>query len=146
MLIGRPLHNVGAALREESSQTNVILQYKLPAGIFSAVCSVINSHSMYFYLAGNYMMGNCHALDHISSTVFCATKQPAIQLPSAGGRDCFILNVHFPLQVHYTSILKLKFKHTYYYIHIIDYPLPSTYLKVPYMIIMHRCISQCWEM
>ncbi len=28
-------------LREESSQTNVILQYKLLATIFSAVCSVI---------------------------------------------------------------------------------------------------------
>ncbi len=29
------------ALREESSQTNVILQYKLLASILSAVCSVI---------------------------------------------------------------------------------------------------------
>ncbi len=29
------------ALREESSQTNVILQYKLLAAILSAVCSVI---------------------------------------------------------------------------------------------------------
>ncbi len=29
------------ALREESSQTNVILQYKLLAEILSAVCSVI---------------------------------------------------------------------------------------------------------
>ncbi len=28
-------------LREESSQTNVILQYKLLAAILSAVCSVI---------------------------------------------------------------------------------------------------------
>ncbi len=28
-------------LREESSQTNVILQYKLLASILSAVCSVI---------------------------------------------------------------------------------------------------------
>ncbi len=30
-----------SALREESSQTNVILQYKLLAYILSAVCSVI---------------------------------------------------------------------------------------------------------
>ncbi len=30
-----------ATLREESSQTNVILQYKLLAAILSAVCSVI---------------------------------------------------------------------------------------------------------
>ncbi len=30
-----------ATLREESSQTNVILQYKLPAPILSAMCSVI---------------------------------------------------------------------------------------------------------
>ncbi len=30
-----------ASLREESSQTNVILQYKLLASIVSAVCSVI---------------------------------------------------------------------------------------------------------
>ncbi len=30
-----------SALREESSQTNVILQYNLLAAIFSAVCSVI---------------------------------------------------------------------------------------------------------
>ncbi len=29
------------ALREESSQTNVILQYKLLAAILSAVCSVM---------------------------------------------------------------------------------------------------------
>ncbi len=29
------------ALREESNQTNVILQYKLLAAILSAVCSVI---------------------------------------------------------------------------------------------------------
>ncbi len=28
-------------LREESSQTNVILQYKLLASMFSVVCSVI---------------------------------------------------------------------------------------------------------
>ncbi len=39
---------------------------------------------MYFYLAGNYMMGNTtvklHALDHISATVFWATKQHPIQL------------------------------------------------------------------
>ncbi len=30
-----------STLSEESSQTNVILQYKLPAAIWSAVCSVI---------------------------------------------------------------------------------------------------------
>ncbi len=30
-----------ATFREESSQTNVILQYKLLAAILSAVCSVI---------------------------------------------------------------------------------------------------------
>ncbi len=30
-----------SALREESSQTNVILQYKLLAAILSTVCSVI---------------------------------------------------------------------------------------------------------
>ncbi len=30
-----------ATLREESSQSNVILQYKLLAAILSAVCSVI---------------------------------------------------------------------------------------------------------
>ncbi len=30
-----------ATLRKESSQTNVILQYKLLAAILSAVCSVI---------------------------------------------------------------------------------------------------------
>ncbi len=30
-----------ATLREESSQTNVILQYKLLAAILTAVCSVI---------------------------------------------------------------------------------------------------------
>ncbi len=30
-----------STLREESSQTNVILQYKLLASILSAVCSVI---------------------------------------------------------------------------------------------------------
>ncbi len=30
-----------ATLREESSQTNVILQYELLASILSAVCSVI---------------------------------------------------------------------------------------------------------
>ncbi len=38
-------HHIGVArlyyaLREESSQTNVILQYKLLAAILSAVCSV----------------------------------------------------------------------------------------------------------
>ncbi len=32
---------VCGTLREESSQTNVILQYKLLASILSAVCSVI---------------------------------------------------------------------------------------------------------
>ncbi len=32
---------VTPTLREESSQTNVILQYKLLAAILSAVCSVI---------------------------------------------------------------------------------------------------------
>ncbi len=31
----------GATRREESSQTNVILQYKLLASMLSAVCSVI---------------------------------------------------------------------------------------------------------
>ncbi len=39
---------------------------------------------MYFYLAGNYLMGNMTVklalLDHISDTVFCATKQLPIQL------------------------------------------------------------------
>ncbi len=35
------LHQSVAALREESSQTNAILQYKLLAAIVSAVCSVI---------------------------------------------------------------------------------------------------------
>ncbi len=30
-----------STLREESSQTNVILQYKLQAAILSAVCSLI---------------------------------------------------------------------------------------------------------
>ncbi len=32
---------IANTLREESSQTNVILQYKLLAAIVSAVCSVI---------------------------------------------------------------------------------------------------------
>ncbi len=32
---------IPTALREESSQTNVILQYKLLASMLSAVCSVI---------------------------------------------------------------------------------------------------------
>ncbi len=32
---------VAYTIREESSQTNVILQYKLLAAMFSAVCSVI---------------------------------------------------------------------------------------------------------
>ncbi len=50
--------NSTATLREESSQTNIILQYKLLAAILSAVCSIIQRHSMYFYLVGNYMMGN----------------------------------------------------------------------------------------
>ncbi len=34
-------HSKLYTLREESSQTNVILQYKLLAAILSAVCSVI---------------------------------------------------------------------------------------------------------
>ncbi len=34
-------YNPTIALREESSQNNVILQYKLLASILSAVCSVI---------------------------------------------------------------------------------------------------------
>ncbi len=33
---------------------------------------------MYFYLAGKYKMGNMTVT--ISATVFCATKQPPIQL------------------------------------------------------------------
>ncbi len=36
-----PETQIIAALREESSQTNVILQYKLLASILNAVCSVI---------------------------------------------------------------------------------------------------------
>ncbi len=39
-----PLHlcySASSTLREESSQTNIILQYKLLASILSAVCSVI---------------------------------------------------------------------------------------------------------
>ncbi len=35
------IENGSDTLREESSQTNVILQYKLLAAILSAVCSVI---------------------------------------------------------------------------------------------------------
>ncbi len=38
---GSTLLNTWPTLREESSQTNVILQYKLLAAILSAVCSVI---------------------------------------------------------------------------------------------------------
>ncbi len=36
-----PCTIAGHTLREESSQTNVILQFKLLAAILSAVCSVI---------------------------------------------------------------------------------------------------------
>ncbi len=36
-----PLQYIICTLREESSQTNVILQYKLLASILSAVCSVL---------------------------------------------------------------------------------------------------------
>ncbi len=42
-------------LREESSQTNVILQYKLLAAILSAVCSVIQQ---YWTSITHYMMWN----------------------------------------------------------------------------------------
>ncbi len=35
------LHSTATTLREESRQTNVILQYKLLAAILSTVCSVI---------------------------------------------------------------------------------------------------------
>ncbi len=35
------LANTETALKEESSQTNIILTYKLLASILSAVCSVI---------------------------------------------------------------------------------------------------------
>ncbi len=35
------LWNIASALRDEFSQTNIILQYKLLAAILSAVCSVI---------------------------------------------------------------------------------------------------------
>ncbi len=50
---GTSLHIIDdkGTLREESSQTNVILQYKLLAAILRAVCSVIQQ---YLYLAGNY--------------------------------------------------------------------------------------------
>ncbi len=65
-----------STLREESSQTNVILQYKLLAAILSAVCSVINSHRIYFYLVCNYMMGNMtvklpHIRPYFSNSVLC---------------------------------------------------------------------------
>ncbi len=77
---------VGNTLREESSQTNVILQYKLLAAILSAVCSVIQQSYVCMYCTSitHYMMRNMtvklQLLDHISATVFCATKQPPIQL------------------------------------------------------------------
>ncbi len=69
-------------LREESSQTNVILQYKLLASILSAVCSVIQQpwYVLYVYYTlydGKY---DCKITTHISATLFCATKQPPIQL------------------------------------------------------------------
>ncbi len=40
-LTAQSLRNYINTLREESSQTNVILQYKLLEAILSAVCSVI---------------------------------------------------------------------------------------------------------
>ncbi len=43
-----------------------------------------NSHSMYCTSITHYMVGNMTvklpAFDNISATVFCATKQPPIQL------------------------------------------------------------------
>ncbi len=44
-----------STLREESSQINVILQYKLLAAILSAVCSVIQQS---YYVLLSCMMGN----------------------------------------------------------------------------------------
>ncbi len=84
-----PLAYAGAkwdcTLREDYSQTNVILQYKLLASILSAVWSVIKQllYELYFYYTlyeQKYDCKNYHALDLISATVFCATKQPPIQL------------------------------------------------------------------
>ncbi len=54
-------------LREESSQTNVILQYKLLAAIVSAVCSVIqqSQYVLHFIYVGKY---DCKITTH--QTIF----------------------------------------------------------------------------
>ncbi len=45
-------------IREESSQTNVIIQYKLLASLMSAVCSVIQQSSIYCISITQYMCIN----------------------------------------------------------------------------------------
>ncbi len=53
-------------LREESSQTNIILQYKLLALILSAVCSVIqqSSYVLHFYYTAYDEKYDCKSITH----------------------------------------------------------------------------------